>query len=98
MSVMFEFISSMLAKEILCFFPFNQQTLTATCKLCNIRKEIKFTNSSKSNLVAHIKACHKDDDSQKPDFVGMETITSATLPYGKQEEVTNAMVDLIVEE
>ena len=89
--------SSDMSKDV-CFFNLHPETLTATCKLCINNKVLKYTKSSKSNLSAHIQACHSDAESRKSEVIGVEPIGTALLPYTKQEEVTDAVVDLIVDE
>ena len=86
--------------QYLAYFTLNPKALTARCNLCVVPKDLKYSSSSKTNLKTHIETVHRHDDEKMASYQkkGMQTIDKALAPFEKQNEITDAMVDLIVDD
>lgn len=89
-----------MAKKVLTFFVVDEEKLEAKCKLCiGDSKPVKFSKSSKTNLLTHWENHHKDVKIN-PDVLhdaGINTIDAAFGTFRNQPEITDAVIDYIVE-
>lgn len=79
----------------------DEANLVATCKLCPQHEQkrfVKFTKSSKTNLKTHILVNHKDAKQEiQEKLESVNPFQLAALSTEKQEEITEAVVDFMIE-